>query len=98
MIKKVLSILAKPDYDEIRRVVREEVAELTSSLPSKKEYFETSDKMMVELKALREGNAAHMAIHDGDEKDIKNVTHKVKNLYKLFHVEEPADLVTNSLK
>ncbi len=95
MKSKVLSILAKPDYDEIRRVVREEVAEMTSSLPSKKDYFETSDKMMVELKGLREDNAAHMAIHDDNEKDIKNVTHKVKHLYKIFQVEEPADLVTN---
>ena len=30
--------------------MREEVAEMTSSLPSKRIYFETSDKMMVELK------------------------------------------------
>ncbi|EKD79942.1 MAG: hypothetical protein ACD_40C00249G0001 [uncultured bacterium] len=47
------SILTKPDYDEMRRVVREDVAELTSNLPTKQEFFETSDKIMAELKAIR---------------------------------------------
>lgn len=95
MTKKVASILAKPDYDEIRRVVREEVVELTSNLPSKKDYFATSDKIVKEIKAMREDHAAHMAIHDETEKSVKNITQKVKHIYKIFEVEEPADLATS---
>lgn len=92
MAKQKGSILTKPDYDEIRRAVREEVVELTSNLPTKKEYFETSDVIIKELKAIREDFAAHKSMHEDLDKDVPDLQHKVKHLYKIFEVEEPVDV------
>lgn len=86
MTKQKGSILTKPDYDEIRGVVREEVTELTSNLPTKKEYFETSDTIIKELKALREDFAAHKSIHDNIEKDATSLKKKVDHLYDALSI------------
>lgn len=103
------SILAKPDYDEIRRVVRDEVKELTSSLatkdglnelkeavshlPTKDDFYSKMDIVLGEVQGLREDFAAHQSNHDRIETNSTNLTHKVKHLYKIFEVEEPTDVI-----
>ena len=61
------SILNKVDYDEIDRRIREAIDERFVFLPTKQEFFDTSDKLMGELKAIREDFAAH----------VMNITHPV---------------------
>lgn len=106
MPKQNKSTLIKPDYDEIRRVVNEEVKELlvnivtgdqlkqaVSALPTKDEFYNKMDQVLGEVQGMRENNAAHIAIHDEIEKNTTNLTHKVKHLYKVFEINEPVDLV-----
>ena len=106
MPKQNKSTLVKPDYDEIRRVVNEEVKELlvnivtgdrlkqaVSALPTKDEFYNKMDQVLGEVQGMRENNAAHIAIHDEIEKNTTNLTHKVKHLYKVFEINEPVDLV-----
>lgn len=87
------SVLNKLDYDEIDKRIRNAIDERFAFLPTKKEFFDTSDKLMVELKAIREDFAAHQSNHDRIEANSTNLTHKVKHLYKIFEVEEPAAAV-----
>lgn len=54
------SVLNKLDYDEIDKRIRNAIDERFAFLPTKKEFFDTSDKLMVELKAIREDFAAHL--------------------------------------
>lgn len=48
------SVLNKVDYDEIDKRIRDAIDEKFAFLPTKKEYFETSDTIIKELKAIRE--------------------------------------------
>jgi hypothetical protein len=97
MAKQKGSILTQSDYAEIRRVVREEVAEQielrTSNLPTKKEFFDTSDKILAEIQGMRLDFAAHKSMHEDLEQEDKNILHKVKHLYKTFEIDEPANLL-----
>lgn len=95
MTKQKGSILTKPDYDEIRRVVREEVTELTSNLPTKKEYFETSDTIIKELKAIREDFAAHKSMHEDLDKDIPKLQKQVQHLFKTFEIVDPTEVAVS---
>lgn len=47
-------MLTQTDYDEVEELVRKVVKEETSHLPSKDEFYEANDKLMGELKAIRE--------------------------------------------
>jgi hypothetical protein len=99
--------LRKADYEEIRRVVREELQQYVTKdemsklnqsvafLPTKDDYYNSMDKMMMELKVIREEFASHLNRHQENEVAIKNLTHKVKNLYKVFIIDEPADVVSS---
>ncbi len=87
------SVLNKVDYDEIDRRIREAIDEKFVFLPTKQEFFDTSDKLMTELKAIREDFAAHQSNHDRIEANSTNLTHKVKHLYQIFKVAEPVDVI-----
>ena len=97
MKKKTVSVLIKADYDEIRRIVKEEVSEQIDTkiinLPTKKDYFKTMDALMKEIKGARGDLAAHKLSHETIEADTTNLKHKVKHLYKIFEVEEPKDVI-----
>lgn len=97
MAKQKGSILTKPDYDEIRRVVREEVAEQielrTSNLPTKKEFFDTSDKILAEIQGMRLDFAAHKSMHEDLDKDIPKLQKQVQHLFKTFEIIDPTEVV-----
>lgn len=46
--------MTQVDLDEIEKIVDEKVGEKTKYLPTKEEYFATEDKIMGELKSIRE--------------------------------------------
>lgn len=93
MTKQRGSILNKADYDEIDKRIRDAMDEKISNLPTKKEYLKTMDDLMKEIKGARLDLAAHKSMHEDLDKDIPNLQHKVKHLYKVFEIEEPADVI-----
>lgn len=46
--------LTQGDFDEIEKIVEETIEERTRNLPTKDEFFEETDKLMKELKDMRE--------------------------------------------
>lgn len=93
MALKKGSVLNKVDYDEIDRRINESVGEKISHLPTKSEFYEKMDEVLGEVKAMREDFAAHKSTHEDLDKDVPNLQHKVKHLYKVFEIEEPADVI-----
>jgi hypothetical protein len=105
MAKQQKSLLSANDLDSFRKIVRQEVSEEIAIqleeklneklgyLPTKDEFYEKMDQILGEVQAMREDFAAHKSTHEDLDKDIPNLEHKVKHLYKIFEVEEPADVI-----
>lgn len=102
MAKQKGSILTKVDYDEIRRVVKEEVKELISEtatkdqvahLPTKDEFYEKMDQVLGEVKAMREDFAAHKSSHERIDEDASKLKKQVKHLFKTFEIVNPTEAV-----
>lgn len=68
--------------DLMRQVVREEAVnkeELRDELKhltTREEYYDGQDKIMSELKTVREEQSAHMMLHDEMEKRLQKVERK----------------------
>jgi len=104
-MSKQTTTLSSTDLDNFRKIVRQEVSEeiaiqleeklneKLAYLPTKDEFYEKMDQVLGEVQAMREDFAAHKSMHEDLDKDIPNLEHKVKHLYKIFEVEEPADVI-----
>ena len=47
-------MLTKPDLDQIRKLIREEVSVRISHLPTKEEFYQAMDKISQEIRDMRE--------------------------------------------
>lgn len=93
MIKSKGSILTKPDYDEIRRVVREEVTELTSNLPTKDEFTKQITKLLKAVEDKENKGLVHDNLHTNLGKDTTKLKQQVQHLFKTFEIVDPTSVV-----
>lgn len=93
MTKQGGSVLNKVDYDEIDKRVRDTIDEKISNLPTKKEYFDTMDELMKEIKAARSDLAAHGMSHDHINEDNSRLKQQVKHIFKTFEINDPTEVV-----
>ena len=93
MAKQNGSVLNKVDYDEIGKRIRDAIDEKFAFLPTKKEYFETSDTIIKELKAIREDFAAHESSHERIDEDTSKLKKQVKHLFKTFEILDPTEVI-----
>ena len=70
-------VLTEPDINEIRKIVKEEVSGATSYLPNKDEFYAENDKLMVELKAIRENQEAEV----GRRRNIEERVEKLEDIH-----------------
>lgn len=64
------------DLDEIEKLVRDIVKEEIKFLPTKDEFFDRMDKLMGEVKAMRESQE----IHAGSHTEINNRLEKLESI------------------
>ena len=60
-------MLTKNDFDQIKKIVSEEVRKRTKRLPTTNEFYKMADKILGELKAIREEHAIqtyHVTDHE----------------------------------
>lgn len=69
--------------------ILERLDERTSNLPTKKEYFETMDALMIELRGAREDLAAHKVSHETMDEDTTGLKKNVNNLYEELKFDQP---------
>ena len=69
--------LSMKDLDEIRDLVVEIVDEKIRSLPSKEEFFEWMDKLMKELKDIRE----EITVLSGHSSDFSDRIEKLEKIH-----------------
>lgn len=93
MTKQGRSVLNKVDYDEIDKRVRDTIDEKISNLPTKKEYFDTMDELMKEIKAARSDLAAHGMSHEHIKEDTSRLKKQVKHIFKTFEINDPTEVV-----
>jgi hypothetical protein len=70
--------LTMRDLDEIEKVVGKQIEVRTKNLPTKEEFFSREDKIMGELKAIREEDAVLSSrVYDNHEPRIEKVEKKL---------------------
>jgi hypothetical protein len=70
--------LTMRDLDEIEKVVGKQIEVRTKNLPTKEEFFSREDKIMGELKAIREEHAVLSSrVYDNHEPRIEKVEKKL---------------------
>jgi len=74
--------------EEIRKIVKEELGQF----PTKKEYFDTMDDLMKEIKAARADLAAHKMSHENIEEDTSKLKQQVQHLFKTFEIKDPTEV------
>ena len=92
MTKQKGSILTKPDYDEIRRVVREEVTELTANLPTKDEFTKQMTQLLKAIKEKENKGLVHDDLHTNLGKDTAKLKQQVQPLFKTFEIKGPTEV------
>lgn len=84
-------MLTQKDIEEIKTIVREEIDEKTRLLPSKEEFFDRMDKLMGELKAMREEFDIHTGKHRDINDQLDNHNQRLSRVEKKLHLPSITD-------
>lgn len=74
--------LTQRDLDQIEKVVDGQLKEKLKNLPSKNEFFTSMDKLMGEVKAMREDFTAHQGAHDRQQETLEGHEKRIVSLEK----------------
>ena len=66
-------MLTKPDLDQVREIVKEEVKGQTKHLPNKDEFYGAMDKISGELQGIREEIVGMKSTYDDHEERISSL-------------------------
>ncbi len=100
-MSKQKSLLTPQDFENIRLIVREEVAaevgsqldEKVGNLPTKDQYYSTMDNLMKEIKGARSDLAAHGMSHENIKEDTSKLKQQVNHIFKTFEINDPTEVV-----
>lgn len=95
MQKQKGSVLNKVDYDIIHEMIRNEVKELTSELPTRDEFYGKMDEMIGEVKGMREEFAAHKSSHERIDDEVAKLKKNVKHIYSVLEISNPVEPAIN---